>query len=75
MRNKLMKKREAIQPAPSYFRRNNLYLVGCSPAEPISVLIEQSKLLYLQSVKKSDHFHLVQKFNEIIFKRFHNSKF
>jgi len=46
----------AIESAPSYFRRNNLSLVGCSPAEPTAVLIEQGKiqgkLLNLQSVKK-----------------------
>jgi hypothetical protein len=40
----------------SHFRRINLSLVGCSPAEPTSVSIEHSKklnkLLYLQTVKK-----------------------
>ena len=54
----MQKGRQSNLP-PYYFRRNNLSLVGCSPAEPTSVLIEQgkiqSKLLYLQSVKKSDH--------------------
>jgi phosphatidylserine/phosphatidylglycerophosphate/cardiolipin synthase-like enzyme len=54
----MQKGRQSNLP-PSYFRRNNLSLVGCSPAEPTSVLIEhskiQSKLLYLQSIKKSDH--------------------
>lgn len=43
----------------SHFRRINLSLVGCSPAEPTSFSIEHSKklnnLLYLQSVKKSNH--------------------
>ena len=57
----MQKGRQSNLP-PSYFRRNNLSLVGCSPAEPTSVLIEQgkiqSKLLYLQSVKKSDHLQL-----------------
>ena len=56
----MQKGRQSNLP-PYYFRRNNLSLVGCSPAEPTSVLIEQgkiqSKLLYLQSVKKSDHLH------------------
>lgn len=58
---KYMQKGRQSNLPPSYFPRNNLSLVGCSPAEPTSVLIEQgkiqSKLLYLQSVKKSDHLH------------------
>jgi hypothetical protein len=56
---KYMQKGRQSNLPPSYFRRNNLSLAGCSPAEPTSVLIEhskiQSKLLYLQSVKISDH--------------------
>lgn len=62
---KYMQKGRQSNLPPSYFRRNNLSLVGCSPAEPTSVLIEQgkiqSKLLYLQSVKKSDHLYLNEK--------------
>ena len=62
----MQKGRQSNLP-PYYFRRNNLSLVGCSPAEPTSVLIEQgkiqSKLLYLQSVKKSDH---LQKYFELL---------
>lgn len=42
-----------------YFRRFNLSLMSCSPAELISVSIEQNKVqsnkLYLQTVKKSNH--------------------
>ncbi len=48
---KYMQKGRQSNLPPYYFRRNNLSLVGCSPAEPTSVLIEQgkiqSKLLYL----------------------------
>jgi hypothetical protein len=47
----------------SHFRRINLSLVGCSPAEPTSVSIEHSKkldkLLYLQTVKKGIHVHFL----------------
>lgn len=43
----------------SHFRRFNLSLMSCSPAELISVSIEQSKFhlnkLYLQTVKKGNH--------------------
>jgi hypothetical protein len=43
----------------SNFRRFNLSLMSCSPAELISVSIEQSKIqsnqLYLQPVKKDSH--------------------
>jgi hypothetical protein len=43
----------------SHFHRVNLSLAGCSPVEPTSVSIEQSKklnkLLYLQIVKKVIH--------------------
>jgi hypothetical protein len=42
-----------------HFRRFNLSLMSCSPAELISVSIEQFKFqfnqLYLQTVKKSNH--------------------
>jgi hypothetical protein len=59
----MQKGRQSNLP-PSYFRRNNLSLVGCSTAEPTSFLIEQGKiqrkLLYLQSVKKSDHLQYVK---------------
>jgi hypothetical protein len=53
-------KRETHQKTHlSHFRRINLSLAGCSPAEPTSVSIEHSKklnkLLYLQTVKKSIH--------------------
>jgi len=44
--------------APFHFRRLNLSLMSCSPAEPISDSIEQSKFqfnkLYLQTVKKGN---------------------
>jgi hypothetical protein len=55
-------KRETHQKTHlSHFRRINLSLVGCSPAEPTSVSIEHSKKLnkslYLQTVKKSIHVH------------------
>lgn len=47
----------------SHFRRFNLSLMSCSPAELISVSIEQSKFhlnkLYLQTVKKGNHLPLV----------------
>jgi hypothetical protein len=43
----------------SHFRRFKLSLMSCSPAELISVSIEQSKFqfnqLYLQTVKKGNH--------------------
>jgi hypothetical protein len=43
-----------------HFRRFNLSLMSCSPAELISDSTEQSKFLfnqlYLQSVKKGNHF-------------------
>lgn len=43
----------------SHFRRFNLSLMSCSPAELISVSIEQYKFqinqLYLQTVKKDNH--------------------
>ena len=43
----------------SHFRRFNLSLVSCSPAELISVSIERSKFqfnqLYLQTVEKVNH--------------------
>ena len=42
-----------------HFRRFNLSLMSCSPAELISVSIEQFKFqfnqLYLQTVEKSNH--------------------
>ena len=64
----MQKGRQSNLP-PYYFRRNNLSLVGCSPAEPTSVLIEQgkiqSKLLYLQSVKKSYHLQPYHRNNPI----------
>ena len=56
---KLIKKETQWITSPFYFRRNNLSLVSCSPAELISVLIEQSKFqfnqLYLQTVEKGNH--------------------
>jgi hypothetical protein len=53
-------KRKTQLLAPSlHFRRFNLSLVSCSPAELISVSIEQHKYqinqLYLQPVKKGNH--------------------
>jgi len=54
-----------VNRTPScHFRRFNLSLMSCSPAELISVSIEQLKFqfnqLYLQPVKKSNHlpFHI-----------------
>lgn len=48
----------------SHFRRFNLSLMSCSPAELISVSIEQSKFhlnkLYLQTVKKGNHLPIAQ---------------
>jgi hypothetical protein len=56
---KINKKKDALYAPYFHFRRFDLFLVGCSPAEPISVLIEQCKFLnnqlYLQTVKKASH--------------------
>lgn len=56
---KLIKKETQWITSPFYFRRNNLSLVSCSPAELTSVSIEHFKIqifkLYLQSVEKSNH--------------------
>ena len=50
----------------SHFRRFNLSLMSCSPAELISVSIEQSKFqfnqLYLQTVEKGNHLPRDNKF-------------
>lgn len=58
---KLIKKETQWITSPFYFRRNNLSLVSCSPAELTSVSIEHFKIqifkLYLQSVEKSNHLH------------------
>lgn len=57
---------------PFHFRRFNLSLMSCSPAELISVSIEQFKFqfnqLYLQTVEKSNHLpnHPVQKSNKLM---------
>jgi hypothetical protein len=52
-------KRKTFNRTPFHFRRFNLSLMSCSPAELISVSIEQSKFqfnqLYLQTVEKGDH--------------------
>jgi hypothetical protein len=56
---KLTKRETQYLAPPNYFRRNNLSLMSCSPAELISVSIEHFKIqinkLYLQPVKKSNH--------------------
>lgn len=48
-----------IRTSSLHFRRFDLSLMSCSPAELISVLIEQSKFqfnqLYLQTVEKANH--------------------
>jgi hypothetical protein len=54
-----MKKTLKIRTSSFYFRRSNLSLMSCSPAELISVSVEQHKIqfkkLYLQPVKKCNH--------------------
>ena len=48
-----------IRTSSLHFRRFDLSLMSCSPAELISVSIEQSKFqfnqLYLQTVEKANH--------------------
>lgn len=52
---------------PFHFRRFNLSLMSCSPAELISVSIEQFKFqfnqLYLQTVEKSNHLPVIKSSN------------
>ena len=52
-------KRKTFNRTPLHFRRFNLSLMSCSPAELTSVSIEQRKFhfnqLYLQTVEKVDH--------------------
>jgi hypothetical protein len=57
---KWVKRKTSHNRTPSFhFRRFNLSLMSCSPAELISVSIEQFKFqfnqLYLQTVEKSNH--------------------
>ena len=57
---KWVKRKASNNRTPSFhFRRFNLSLMSCSPAELISVSIEQFKFqfnqLYLQTVEKSNH--------------------
>jgi hypothetical protein len=57
---KWVKRKTSNNRTPSFhFRRFNLSLMSCSPAELISVSIEQFKFqfnqLYLQTVEKSNH--------------------
>jgi hypothetical protein len=56
----IKRKVSAIRTPFPHFRRFNLPLMSCSPAELISDSTEQSKFLfnqlYLQSVKKGNHF-------------------
>lgn len=57
---KWIKRKTFVNRTPStHFRRFNLSLMSCSPAELISVSIEQSKFqfnqLYLQTVEKGNH--------------------
>jgi hypothetical protein len=57
---KWVKRKTSNNRTPSFhFRRFNLSLKSCSPAELISVSIEQFKFqfnqLYLQTVEKSNH--------------------
>ncbi len=57
---KWVKRKTSNNRTPSlHFRRFNLSLMSCSPAEIISVSIEQFKFqfnqLYLQTVEKSNH--------------------
>lgn len=55
----IKRKTFANRTPSSYFRRFNLSLMSCSPAELISVSIERSKFqfnqLYLQTVEKGNH--------------------
>jgi len=60
---KWVKRKASNNRTPSFhFRRFNLSLMSCSPAELISVSIEQFKFqfnqLYLQTVEKSNHLPL-----------------
>jgi hypothetical protein len=52
-----------IRTSSLHFRRFDLSLMSCSPAELISVSIEQSKFqfnqLYLQTVEKANHLPLL----------------
>ena len=56
---KWIKRKTQIHAPSLHFRRFNLSLVSCSPAELTSVSIEQHKFqinqLYLQTVEKGNH--------------------
>ena len=55
----IKRKTSNYRTSSNHFRRFNLSLMSCSPAELISVSIEQFKFrfnqLYLQTVEKSNH--------------------
>lgn len=52
-----------LQSSCHHFGRMNLSLVGCSSAEPTSVLVQriksQNQTLYLQLVEKSSHVQVI----------------
>ena len=62
LRKWIKRKTSNNRTSSNHFRRFNLSLMSCSPAEPISVSIEQFKFrfnqLYLQTVEKSNHLPL-----------------